>query len=255
MLNLFSYCPARSKERNKFIRSEDILDGEDDGIKERLMQDYGYVTFRALDYLKAYVTLSIENDERLPLKHWLVADSYRQLKKLGQLAAKVQLFFSNSVSLKRLSSGVLINDIIKKMSHHKDNDGVGKIKLYHYSTHDTNIGTLLDTLGLSKKIGAEMPKFGATILIELRRIKALHPLHTKATYTVKLLYLNNTEAEDNDLKELPLTGCLNEQQQKNHNQCTLDNFDYFTKAYQLTPAQWHDECGRWANTNKLCMLL
>ncbi|XP_072159491.1 prostatic acid phosphatase-like [Bemisia tabaci] len=112
----------------------------------------------------------------------------------------------------KLKSGVLINEILMNMKKKANASEMFERRINVYSAHDTTIANLWRGFNVIEKL--EFPSYGAALMIEL------HEIDDK--YQVKILYKKSHL--DDDLIELKIEGCKDNQGKETDAMCDLHIF-------------------------------
>lgn len=152
-------------------------------------------------------------------------------------------FYSLTTTMKRLSGGLLIEEIINhmiSMSMTGKNEILSTTtygerqtnepkKFLHYSAHDSNIATLLGILESVDQMSVR-PDYGSSVILELHQDRKFDE------WFVKVFYLHNVPGEP---VELELKSCKKNEMSR----CTLGTFIDMVNPYRVDSwISWMREC-------------
>ena len=221
------------KEVQLIQKSDKVKQLYEDSVKERelLERELGYDYDSFYKFKCTYSTLDIEEKNGLEMPKWYNPELKKRLYHFAGVG--FALAGGGTERLKQLRCGHLLEDIIMRMQlasptgqnhpndksdFHQPTNAPAEIsdrKVVHYSTHDSIMAALLESLNINDP--PVPPGFGSTFFIELY-VDADDNGQPISEKYVKILYMDDTDAEKPVEKELP--NCqLNEK-----GQLTLDNF-------------------------------
>ena len=158
-----------------------------------------------------------------------IVDAWQRIREAEFEAFKL---FGISTTIRRLSSGLLVNDIITNMQTivNSTNDPESKPKSFlHYSSHDTMIVSLLGTLNSVDSL-KHRPDYSSSIIIELHQ-------DGKGVWYVKAYVMSSFPGK---LVELELNDCNRDTARR----CTFSSFHAMLSRYKIDKwASWMRECG------------
>ncbi|KAG8196645.1 hypothetical protein JTE90_006555 [Oedothorax gibbosus] len=213
-------CTKFEKEKHKLYNSSDLLSEleKHNDLLEALKMHGGINITDFIDVVKFHDTVFTEKYHCLNVSEW-IEPYWDELTALTDLTFHMM---TNTTVLQRLRSG----PILEKMLENMDNKIAGKddhLKVYMYSTHDSNIAFLLNALGVYEL----PPPFSACLLVELHE--------TLNRPAVRLLYLNSTTMQNiSSISPVPLKlqGC--------DEFCPLEHFRQLVQP--IIPEDWNKEC-------------
>lgn len=231
-----SKCPAADEAYEEILQSKEVIDfmsSQKDFI-EKLNEKTGenYTELRKLEHLSNTLNTELDFDEPKPMPKWINELGNDTLDRLKQF--ELNGFKWSSKKLQRLRAGLMFKELTTNMKNIVKSNNSDKHlikKVYSYSTHDSIIVTILQSLGLYSGIP---PSYGSALLFELHQIDS--------KYFVQLFYANVTPILK--ISELNLKVChLNESQSI----CKLENF--IESVNEFIPNDWHKECQTIKNKN------
>ncbi|XP_054165608.1 prostatic acid phosphatase-like [Oppia nitens] len=234
MLNPGSHCVSAEQELSRIRGSSQYI-----SITQKKKGLLDYVSINSgrnvtdLDSAeKIFDVIAIEQQNGYKLPLWIDTPTFDALKDISDIT--FVLDFSTHL-IQRLRTGLLLKDVINRakeeISKNKNNThsyNSIKKKIFIYSTHDTQLATLMNAL---HNFDNKSPPFGSTILIELRQ--------SNSNYTFNFYYMNDTYS-----KPIPLglPNCTDHQ-----NECSFTQF--VESVNDLIPDDWDHECH---NTHTSC---
>lgn len=226
------YLAEVNKEIQIIKKSEAVEKLYEESVKERelLERELGYDYDSFYKFKCTYSTLDIEERAGLEMPSWYTPELKQKLYRFAGIS--FGLAGGGTERLKQLRCGYLLDDMVKRMQmapisgpkpisksdfQQPTNapSPVDTRKVVHYSTHDSIMAALLESLNINDP--PVPPGFGATLFLELYvdMDEQGHPISEKY---VKIFYLDDTESENPIEKMLP--NCeLNDK-----GQLTLDKF-------------------------------
>jgi len=219
-LSFGNNCYRFKKEFNNLIHLPEIIRFNDDhqDLYNYIKQHSGMnLTDYIFDTSSLYDTLLVETQFNYSLPNWTNTIFPDKLKEVSELSF---LLPSYNPILKKLSSGVLLNEIVNHMKLKQSNKMKPDIKLWIYSAHDTNVANLLNSLNVFNYI---LPPYTASVFLELRK-------NTNDSYVVTVSYRNTS---DHAPYLLHVPGC-------DSVACDLDQFIDIVKPILVT--DWYKEC-------------
>ncbi|CAH1732158.1 prostatic acid phosphatase isoform X1 [Aphis gossypii] len=180
------------------------------------------------DTLTLYDTLLVETQFNYTLPNWTNSVFPEKLREVSELAFLLPTY---TPLLKKLSCGVLLNEIVDNMKQKRNGTMKTNYKLWVYSAHDTNVAGLLHSLNV---YNYKLPPYAAAVFLELRKSK-----NSNNTYVVTVSY-RNTSTHDPYLLHVP--GC-------DSIACDLDQFIDVVNPILLT--DWYKECNTSDENNLL----
>ncbi|KAJ8982319.1 hypothetical protein NQ317_006664 [Molorchus minor] len=166
---------------------------------------YGYLIYDAL---------YIEELQNYPLPEWTKAVYPEPLKKLGGPFFKSLTF---TEELKKLYIGAFLNAVLEQFDSYLE-DSTSVKKYVQYSAHDSNVASILNTLGAYDNIP---PNFASTIYFELRE--------RNGTNFINIYYKNYGDPE-----RITVSGC--------NFDCELEDFRTLVSNYTITSDEWTELC-------------
>jgi len=239
MLNPGSTCAKGSQELARLRNSPEA---------KKFLAPYGdllrYLTKNAGREVNDYTTaeyihddLFIEQNAGYKLPAWVTPKVFSDLKEISDRSFHLD---ATSTTIQRLRAGIFFKDLTDhftqdhlydhdKMRYgHKyrdqvtDEDEMPK-KFYVYSTHDTQIALVLESL---KANNMKAPPYAASIFFELH--------FSNNSHFVRLFYLNETYSEE--LQPIIPTGC------DSHHNCKLGQFIKGLSDIIIDDKQFFAEC-------------
>lgn len=221
MLNPESFC-KKGKQEIERIYNSPVVQEYANQMKATLQYVKDNSGSEQMDLIVAeevFDTLLIENEYNMKLPAWVDPYAYQQL---ADIMAKTFVFSGMTREIQRLRTGLLLKDILEKLS----TANYGDKRLYVYSTHDTQLSVLLSALNVFNGLS---PPFGSAVMLEI------HQNQTQEPY-IKTLYLNVTESESPYELELHNCGPASNGRQT----CAVTNFHQMVS--DLIPDNWEEEC-------------
>jgi hypothetical protein len=236
---------AAIQEEIKLIQKTDrVKELYEESVEERnlLEKELGYDYDSFCKFKCTYSTLDIEERNGLEMPPWYNPELKKKLYKFAAIG--FALAGGGTERLQQIRCGRLFEDIIQRMrwastTEPKRNDKsdfqqptnapseTHDRKVVHYSTHDSIMAAVLESLHLNDPPVA--PGFGATFFIELYVDVDENGQATSEKY-LKILYMDDTESEAPVERILP--NCkLNER-----GQLTLDAFVDYVRHLLPTPS-------------------
>lgn len=160
-----------------------------------------------------YECVMIENLYKLPIPEWATA-AFNELSYQSDL---LFIWFAKSPLLQRFRAGPLAKEILDNLK--KASTKPDEVKINMYSTHDTEVSSLLQLYDLFDN---KCPMYCATVIVELWQDTS------SGSFTVKINYLNYYNREFKVLLEIPLTS-------------------FEARITPKLPVNWSSECGRQMN--------
>lgn len=177
-----------------------------DSVSERelLEREMGYDIDTFVKFKCVYSTLDIEENTGLEMPDWYTPELKEKLYRIS--GAAFGLAGGGTEKLKQIRTGSLLQDIIVRMqtastddSHIKSrseynlyNKETNFRKVVHYSTHDSVIASVLESLNINNP--PIPPAFGATFFFELYVDVSESGEQVGEKY-LKIFYLDDTETE------------------------------------------------------------
>ncbi|XP_025425537.1 prostatic acid phosphatase-like isoform X2 [Sipha flava] len=177
------------------------------------------LTNEIVDTSTLYDILLVETQFNYTLPNWTSTIFPQKLKEVAEFSF---LMPTSTPLLKKLSCGVLLNEIVENMNGKRNGTLNPNVKLWVYSAHDTNVAGLLNSLNIYDK---KLPPYTAAVFLELRKIE-----NPNDTYVVTVSY-RNSSTHDPYLLHVP--GC-------DSVACDLDQFISVVKPLLVT--NWYEEC-------------
>lgn len=204
------------KEIHHLQSTEAVKKLYEESVEERklLEKEMGYEFDNFIKFKCIYSTLNIEETNGFEMPSWYTPELKKKLYHLSGVA--FGLAGGGTESLKRTRSGHLLQDMINRMQtaqvndsfsggqneyHFYNNEGNFR-KIVHYSTHDSLIASMLESLNINDP--PIPPAFGATFFFELYADVDEEGNQVGEKY-LKIFYLDDTESEKPIEKVLP--GC------------------------------------------------
>lgn len=210
-------CPKYEQllDNQVLVELSETVDKYKDIIKELLPYTGYSMPNRTIQILetgsKVYDCLFVEEAKGLTLPEWTKKFYPQPLLNLTRFRFAVR---SYNAPVKRLRCGPLVKDIIHQLD--KVKQGTSKLKMWHYSAHDSTIVDLLQCLSV---YDGELVPYSSIIFFEL--------YEAENDFEVSIYYKKNDE-----VKELVIPGCKS--------RCPLDMFKELLK--DVTPDNWKEEC-------------
>ncbi|OQR78860.1 lysosomal acid phosphatase-like, partial [Tropilaelaps mercedesae] len=157
-----------------------------------------------------YDCVMIERLYGLPQPQW-VTDHFDELEYQQDQSFE---WYSKTPQLQRFRAGPLAKQILGNMQEVTKEPT--DVRVHMYSTHDTEIASLLNLYGLFDQ---KSPSYGATVIVELWQDVAF------SNYSVKVLRLNYLDMTPREVLHLPLP-------------------DFADRIASKLPSDWEKECGR-----------
>nr|XP_018906569.1 PREDICTED: prostatic acid phosphatase-like [Bemisia tabaci] len=216
-------CPLFVKEKAAVVNSsiQKMMD-EHRQLIDHLSKMTGVEMKSVMDIELLYDNLLIAEEQGYKLPEWTHGIYPDKLKPFAMASLSV---FSETPTLKKLCSGLLIHEIITNMKNKTSSADFDRL-LTLYSAHDLTVLSLWRSLGVVQEV--PKPNYGATFIIEL------HQMSNK--YFVKLLYKNH--ALDKELTVLNIEGC----DSVHDGMCDLDHFATALKSVSIS--NYDQECNK-----------
>ncbi|XP_015190022.1 PREDICTED: venom acid phosphatase Acph-1-like [Polistes dominula] len=219
-------CPLYSEEYQRVLKTPEVIQkmAEFSEMNANLTKWSGKQINNPLDMYSLYNIFMAEWMMDLPLPGWVLS-----VFPDGHL--KDGIIYSYEVAnlntkLKRLSGGPLLTEMVENMLASKHGKLKGN-KIYLYSGHETNIGSMLNVLNVYKP---HVPQFSSAVILEL--------LQTNQTYYIKVLYYTGIPPKAVEL-QIPDCQVL----------CPFDKFMEITASYRPSGEEIKIAC-RKTQTNK-----
>ncbi|KAG9508435.1 Prostatic acid phosphatase, partial [Fragariocoptes setiger] len=284
MLNVDAPCPRSIQQSEavmdyarygaEFERQHSYLPVPPARIKQLLIASSGFRFKSLFDYYDADSNLSIENATATQsaqaephstqllnqLPSWYTEEA---AESLAQLASSANLRYVHTIQLKRFNTGLLIDDIVQRISTWIQTNGnytssdAQIARVFFYGTHDTNVEAIMESLGAWRAKRDKTPGFVSSILIEVYRKS------DRDDHEIKLFYNNRFPIDSSDWQTAARNDNLYEQRQmavclqsitvapSSHlskpiysatRRCTLPALATGTRHIRLTRDQWQAEC-------------
>ncbi|CAH0388978.1 unnamed protein product [Bemisia tabaci] len=212
IIRVLKPCPLMSKE-------QEIVN---DAIQKKLDENKDLLT-----YISKSTGLQVETIQNIDDIHdnlliseqrgFKVPEWAREIypKKLQELAAINYFQLYDTPLLRKLRSGILINDILDSMWKKINASEKFERRMNIFSAHDTTLGRLWQAIDISEDLGLEKPIYGSALIFEL------HETST-SKYRVKILYKRGML--DRDMTVLHIKGCEGDPMAHQDGMCDLDTF-------------------------------
>nr|XP_018905710.1 PREDICTED: prostatic acid phosphatase-like [Bemisia tabaci] len=218
MIRVTKHCWLLSKETEKWtiFLNEEV--NKDQAFLSYLSKSTGVECKTMEDINRIKDNLNVVRQQGLPLPKW-VNDVYPN--KIYSFTNLKSLHQHQSSTMIKLSSGVLINEILTNMKRKLDLTDSFDRRLHLYSAHDMVLVNLWRGMNFSQEI-TEPPPYAAALIFEL------HEIEDK--YRVRVLY--KTGGSDNDLSVLTVRGC--EKDERNDGMCDVDTLSFALRSVIIT---------------------
>lgn len=211
------FFPEVIKEIQLVQKSEAVKKLYEESVEERelLVRELGYDYDIFYNFNRTYSTLDIEERAGLEMPSWYTPELKQRLYRFSGIS--FGLAGGGTERLKQLRCGYLLDDMLRRMQLASigPNQPIGKSdfqqptnapspvdtrKVVHYSTHDSIMAALLESLNLNEP--RVPPGFGATFFLELY-VDVDEQGHPTSEKYIKIFYLDDTESEKPIEKRLP----------------------------------------------------
>lgn len=176
-------CPIMDKIFDQIQKSKPYLED-----LERLSDFFHFlsshlkVKINTIKYGKTVAANFLVERENGYLHDWLNDSDYKRLEEVKRVSYQYE--FSDP-TISKIHSGKLIEELANNMNNSINNSTKGK-NFFVYSTHDTEIATMLYSLGVYNN---NYPPYVALVIVEL------HHNSTDDSHFVKLLYHNASDID------------------------------------------------------------
>jgi len=211
------YVEAINREIQLIKQGERVKRLYEDSVIERelLERELGYDFSSFYKFKCTYSTLDIEEKAGLQMPNWYTPELKKRLYQFAGIS--FALAGGGTERLQQLRCGHLLDDIIQRMQLASVNgprlvaksdfqqptnapSEVDDRKAVHYSTHDSIMAAVLESLRINDP--PIPPGFGSTFFIELY-VDVDHEDHPVSDKYLKILYMDDTESENPVEKVLP----------------------------------------------------
>lgn len=214
-----SLCPAAEAEAERFKNSQEAQEflHKYHKLYEYLTEKTGSVIPDWNEAAFVYDVLLIEKLHNYTLPNW-TESVWNDLQFQSDQSF---VFYTPTPLLRKLRAGLLLANITKGMEAAARNESLNNVKLFMYSTHDTEVSALLDAL---RVFDGKAPPYCSTLLLELWR-------DPSGSHSVRGFTLS---AFDHNPKPVTFPGCSSVA-------CPLEQF--LSLARPSIPKDWRKECG------------
>ncbi|XP_066485264.1 prostatic acid phosphatase-like [Tiliqua scincoides] len=225
------HFPLRDCKRFKILLKETMGAKEvQDKVKSNmklfatLAGHTGYDVKTLLDFnnnklYNIYDALHVQKIHGLNLPSWATTDIMQQTGKVLMYGLTAMFGVHGREEKSRLQGGVLVKDILEKISEAAQS--ATKRKMIMYSAHDTTIVALLSALNV---FNGMPPSYAACYFFELYQ-------ESDGGYTIKMKFRNGRDKEP---APVILPGCTEA--------CPLEKFKQLVAP--IIPDNWEDECNK-----------
>ncbi|XP_077999647.1 prostatic acid phosphatase-like [Glandiceps talaboti] len=184
-----------------------------------------------------------ETVENKTIPEWVTKDVAKKLKDLMDYTYEL-MHDNNDTAMRRLSRGVLLNEVVEHMKMKAAYPDNPAYKMYMYSGHDTTVSGFLSAMTVFNYM---WPPTASCVIVELHREgtgqsrKRRHGHHHEeptelppfqGNFTIDLYYRNDSSEHD----PLPLI------MKKCGSPCHLEDFMTLTADVRLNSEEWEEEC-------------
>jgi hypothetical protein len=171
MLDGWRHCPSAPEMREALRASTEWTARKKSKLyvqtRHRLEKEFGlHVTLEEWEQLYDWVVVANVSQVPGALPPKLDAQLQENIRKVGEWVLTIPFRHKSASLLGDLTGGVIVNDILTKMTQAADHPDEQTAKMVIYSAHSANMMGVLQILGLYEALDSP-PSFGTALFLEL----------------------------------------------------------------------------------------